>query len=216
MKEVYFHPSNINEVTKEIFFEIIAYTKSYRPKLKASKLALIIIDMQDYFLKKEAHGFVPSSGAIVPNVIRLQKHCLDKGIKVYFTQHINTLENARMMDVRFDELISEDHPFSGISNQFVLDDCEIIQKPQFDAFFETDLEEKLRKDGVEQIIFAGVMTNLCVETTLRSAFVKGFDPIIPVDTTAANNLEFHKSTLKNLSYGFAYTVLLNDLLKEIK
>lgn len=119
------------------------------------------------------------------------------------------------MSIRFEQLITEDHPFSGIYESFNTDGCEVIHKPQFDAFFETDLEDRLKENGVEQIIFTGVMTNLCVETTLRSAFVKGFDPILPVDTTAAYNLEFHKSTFKNLSYGFAYTVLLEDLLKEI-
>ena len=216
MKELYLHPENIQQVTKEIFFETLAYSKSHRPELEAGKMALIIVDMQDYFLKEDGHAFVPSSAAIIPNIIRLQEFCLDKGIPVFFTRHINTLENARMMSIRFQELISEDHPFSGIHKAFDTSCCEVINKPQFDAFHETDLEDKLRENGVEQLIFTGVMTNLCVETTLRSAFVKGFDPILPVETTAAYNLEFHKSTFKNLSYGFAYPVLLDDLIEEIK
>jgi len=51
---------------------------------------------------------------------------------------------------------------------------------------------------------AGVMTNLCCETTAREAFVRGFRVFFSVDATATSSVDLHEATLKNLAYGFAY------------
>jgi isochorismate hydrolase len=58
------------------------------------------------------------------------------------------------------------------------------------------------------------MTNLCCETTVRSAFVHGFECFFTVDGTAAPSERFHVSTLLNLSYGFAVPVLVEELVKK--
>ncbi|CAN0888275.1 Nicotinamidase 2 [Linum grandiflorum] len=83
---------------------------------------------------------------------------------------------------------------------------EIIEKNTYSAFAGTGLQEKLEEMGVEEVIVAGVMTNLCCETTAREAFVRGFRVFFSADATATSDLELHESTLKNLAYGFAYLV----------
>ena len=59
----------------------------------------------------------------------------------------------------------------------------------------------------------GVMTNMCCETTARSAFVRGFEVIMPVDATAAYNYEFHLATFLNMSYMFAAPLNTTTLIK---
>lgn len=70
----------------------------------------------------------------------------------------------------------------------------------------TNLEEKLKKMGVEEVIVSGVMTNLCCETTAREAFVRGFRVFFSTDATATTSEDLHQATLKNMAYGFAYLV----------
>ena len=54
------------------------------------------------------------------------------------------------------------------------DDVLIDEKRRYDAFFNTRLEGLLRRFGIDTVIISGVMTNLCCETTARSAFIHDF------------------------------------------
>lgn len=82
----------------------------------------------------------------------------------------------------------------------------VVEKNTYSAFMGTGLEEMLKTMGVEEVIVAGVMTNLCCETTARDAFVRGFRVFFSTDGTATSNEELHLATLKNVAYGFGYLV----------
>ena len=78
----------------------------------------------------------------------------------------------------------------------------VLQKKQYDAFHQTDLESILRGRGVEQVVVTGVMTHLCCETTARAAFVRGFEVFFCVDGTATYTEELHHAALLTLTHGF--------------
>jgi nicotinamidase-related amidase len=81
----------------------------------------------------------------------------------------------------------------------------VIRKPRYDAFLRTSLEDDLRSRGVETIVLAGVITNCCVDTTARSAFMRGFDVLVLEDCvgTFAEERDLHDAALRNLSLLFA-------------
>jgi len=87
----------------------------------------------------------------------------------------------------------------------------IIEKNQYDAFYNTNLEQILHENNISQVIVCGVLTNICCETTARSAFVRGFETFFTIDGTAAYSEEHHMATISNLSYGFAIPILLDEL-----
>jgi isochorismate hydrolase len=82
----------------------------------------------------------------------------------------------------------------------------LVEKHTYSAFYDTDLESFLKGMGKTEVIVAGVMTNLCCETTAREAFVRGFRVFFSADATATSSEDLHSATLKNLAYGFAYIV----------
>ncbi|KAI3772576.1 hypothetical protein L6452_03765 [Arctium lappa] len=88
----------------------------------------------------------------------------------------------------------------------------VVEKNTYSAFRGTQLEERLREMGVEEVIVTGVMTNLCCETTAREAFVRGFRVFFSTDATATSSEDLHQATLKNMGYGFAYLVDSKTLL----
>jgi isochorismate hydrolase len=88
----------------------------------------------------------------------------------------------------------------------------IIKKDRYSAFYKTDLEQKIRKKYIRDLIIGGVMTNLCCETTARDAFVRDFRVFFLVDGTSTTNAELHLATLKNLSYGFATLMTCDQVL----
>jgi nicotinamidase-related amidase len=103
-----------------------------------------------------------------------------------------------------------------ITDSLNADADEILTKSQYDAFYGTDLEGILTRNNVLFPVFCGVMTNLCCETTVRSAFVRGFQPVLPIDATATYNHELHISTYKNLSFGFSPALTTDEVIKALK
>jgi len=215
MKEKYFTAENIDQESNEMIEEVKYYSgmRMFKPHL--GHMALLVMDMQNYFLDPNEHAFIPSATVVTPNIISIMKACNQQEIPIILSRHLNTDEDAGMMKVRWHELIKENDPRSKIIKEISDIGGEVMKKSQFDAFYQTDLEEKLRDEGITQLIICGVMTNLCCETTARAAFIKGFDVVMPVDATAAYNYEFHLATFLNLAYMFSRPVKTKTLIDSL-
>jgi isochorismate hydrolase len=240
MKEEYLHSSTLEKSIDEILAELTA--KNYRPKswkLHPGKAALLILDMQNYFLDPASHAFTPSAPAIVPNVKKLILMARRLNMEIIFTRHVNDAANAGMMGRWWKDVIREDSFEARISEKVGLYDgklgggeagkrgkgkddktiggydYKIITKNQYDAFYQTDLDEYLRSKKVEQVIISGLLANLCCETTARSAFVRGFEVFFPVDATAAYNRDFHLGTFRNLGFGFCPLMRTSELISFV-
>ena len=91
----------------------------------------------------------------------------------------------------------------------------LIQKTQYDAFYNTKLDEALKERGITHTVICGVMTHLCCETTARSAFVRGYEVWFTVDGTATYNRDFHMGTLRSLAHGFVTPVLVGEVVEAL-
>lgn len=215
-REAYFTEQDISVKSRQMY-ETAVKQVGLRPlDLEREKMAFVVIDMQEYFCRPCSHAFIPASAAIIGSIRKLQQVCIKQRIPVIFTRHINTSENARMLSTWWSDVITHDNPDSALSHKFDTGDSFIVEKTQYDAFYRTELEEILNRKGVHYVVFAGVMTNLCCETTVRSAFVRGFHPYLPIDLTATISELFHLSTVINLSYGFATPVLSGHILARLE
>jgi len=78
----------------------------------------------------------------------------------------------------------------------------VIDKHSYSAFIGTDLADRLRARGIRTLVFAGVQTNVCVETSLRDAYALGFHVAAAADCVASHTAELHEATLKNVRFLF--------------
>jgi bifunctional isochorismate lyase/aryl carrier protein len=181
---------------------------------RPDRAALLVLDMQDYFLRAESHAFIPSTPAILPNIQMLIDSFYAANRPVIFTRHLNTDEDARMMSRWWRDTLRPDSPDSKITASLDTSKGIVIVKSQYDAFYNSSLEETLRGRGAEQVVVTGVMTHLCCETTARSAFVRGFEVFFCVDGTATYTEEAQGASLLNLAHGFAFPVLCEEIKKN--
>ncbi|MCK7514855.1 MAG: cysteine hydrolase [Desulfobacterales bacterium] len=133
--------------------------------------------MQKYFLDEQSHAFIPSASAIINNILELINLFNKHNRPVIFTKHINNKDNAGMMNQRWREILTQDNPYSELINELIHQKATIIEKTQYDSFYNTQLENILAQCSIKELVITGVMTQLCCETTLRSAFVRGYYPI---------------------------------------
>jgi nicotinamidase-related amidase len=76
------------------------------------------------------------------------------------------------------------------------DDIVIEGKRGLDTFASTNLDFILRSKGVKTVALGGFLTNCCVESTMRSAYEKGFDVVTLTDCVAATSPEEHENAIK--------------------
>ena len=76
------------------------------------------------------------------------------------------------------------------------EDIVLEGKRGLDAFGSTNLDFILRSKGIQTVVLAGFLTNCCVESTMRSAYEKGFEVYTLTDAVGATSLEEHASAIK--------------------
>ncbi|MFX1504801.1 MAG: cysteine hydrolase family protein [Promethearchaeota archaeon] len=195
--------------------------------LRADKSALIVVDMQDEFVKPHWTPFwIPEATRQVERIKALISICREKGIPVIYTAVAYThFRHDRpftgdLMPNRYPELGIEDpsifrdgHIYDEISP--VTEDI-IIYKPSYGAFYDTPLETILRNLGKDTIIVCGTLTNYCCSMTARQGYERGFKVVLGSDVTSTNDPTMHEAELKVLRAGFARVLSLNDILEEIE
>lgn len=92
----------------------------------------------------------------------------------------------------------------------------LTNKDRYDAFLHTDLEAILRNAKISTVVITGTMTNLCCETTARSAFNRDFRVYFPTDGNATLTAEMHEASVLNLQYGFAQITTIDDLRRALE
>ncbi len=216
MKERYFTPQTLEQQALELYQLARKFLGEKSIPYRPQESALLVLDMQEYFLSPASHAYIPSAEAIVPGVIQLIEAFSAHGRPILFTQHINSETKAGMMSVWWKDVITAQSPFHAILPGIDVTRGKLVQKSQYDAFYHTQMEQMLREAAVNQVVICGVMTHLCCETTARSAFVRGFEVFFSIDGTATYNLDFHRASLTNLAHGFAIPVLVRDILEAMR
>ena len=77
-----------------------------------------------------------------------------------------------------------------------IEDEIVIDKPGKGAFYSTDLHEKLQQRGVTQLLFCGVTTEVCVQTSMREANDRGYECLLLEDCTESYFPQFKAATLE--------------------
>jgi isochorismate hydrolase len=212
LKERYLTPGDIEENARRLIPE----AAERGPEFDISRAALLILDMQSFFLDKESHALVPDASSIVPALCGLARRFREAGRPVLMTRHSNSDDDAGMIKTWWDDILEPGSPEAALEPALEDLSTAVMAKAQYDAFYETALEEILRDSGTEQIVVTGVMTHLCVETTARSAFVRGFAVFVPADGTATYNREFHAASMLNLSHGVASVTTCSGLIAAME
>lgn len=213
-KEQYFTEENRIEKTK-LWLEECKKIRSRKPyKLDFSKSALLILDMQEYFLNEESHAYIPSSPTIINSISMLIRKFEEKDGIIVFSKHIDDDSPANMMNKWWGDSLRRDNPLGDITEKLQSFKEAMFIKEKYSAFYGTVLEKILSEYKIKQVVITGVMTHLCCETTARDAFMRDFEVFFVVDATATYTEQLHLGSLRSLAHGFGICISTEEILNE--
>ncbi|UCH84173.1 MAG: cysteine hydrolase, partial [Candidatus Latescibacterota bacterium] len=187
--------------------------------LNVAKSALLVIDMQEFFLDPTSATFTCGALAIVPGIKRLIEAYRAADRPVIFSKHVHHPDDldSGIMGWWWEGKCLEGSPESEIHSELApLPNEKVVFKHRYSAFYNTDLETVLRCLKVEDLVITGTMTNMCCESTARDAYYRDYRVFVPADGTGTVIEEMHVASLLNLAYGFASVTTCRALLDSFR
>jgi ureidoacrylate peracid hydrolase len=175
--------------------------------LEPAKSALLVIDMQEFFLDPASPSFTCGGLAILPNVRRLIDSFRLAKRPVIYTRHVHHPDHidSGIMGWWWKGMCVEGTPESEVHHEIApLPSEKVVIKHRYSAFYNTDLETVLRVQGIEQLVITGVMSNMCCESTARDAYFRDYRVFFLADATGSITEDMQLATLLNVAFGFAY------------
>ena len=197
--------------------------------IPAKKSALVVVDMQNYFVAPGHLGETPAAREIVGNINRLAAQMRAAGGTVIWVQ----TSSARALERwsrHHEHMLGEERSAKRIaglaegSEGFKLypslearpGDVR-VKKTTYSALIRdsSTLEEEIRRRGIESLLIAGTTTNVCCESTARDAMLLDYRVIVLSDGTAAATLEEHAASLNTLALFFADVMTVDEAAERL-
>jgi nicotinamidase-related amidase len=186
-------------------------------EIDKSAIALVMIDMQRDFI--EPGGFGETLGndvsllrAIIPKSKELLNGFRAHNLPIIHTRECHKPDLSDLPDAKRDRgnpdlRIGDEGPMgrilvSGQDGADIIPELYpiageiVIDKPGKGAFYKTDLQDTLDKLSIKQIVFAGVTTEVCVQTSMREANDRGYDCLVATDATESYFPHFKSITIE--------------------
>jgi ureidoacrylate peracid hydrolase len=191
-------------------------------RIEAARTALVVVDMQNYYVAEGFPNESPAARGIVPNINKLAAALRAAGGRVVWVQTDSAQALAKWGNhhkykltpekaaTRLQKLSDKDEGFKLYKTLEPRPDDLYVRKIKFSAMVgeSSDLDRVLQKHGIEVLLIAGTKTNVCCDSTARDASMMEYRVAMVSDCTATLNDEEHAAALNNfqVSFGDVMTV----------
>jgi nicotinamidase-related amidase len=181
--------------------EVPEYEVHEEVRVDPARTALIVVDMQNDFVKEGGSLVVPDAEGTIPAIRRLLDLARESGMKVVFTQDTHT-DGDPEWEIWGEHVREGSWGWRIVEELQPREDELVIRKVRYDAFYGTHLGHFLRLWGVDTLIVCGTVANICVHYTAASAALRWYDVVIPKDATSALDPFDLESSLRQTAFLF--------------
>lgn len=177
--------------------------------VNANNTAVLVIDMQNCFAHEDGSLYSEPSADVVPDIVSFIESAKEAGSLIGFTRDTHPEDQFEELD-NYDEFErwgvhavpdTEGHQLVEELQDFE-PDIEHIDKSTYDAFYETDLNETLNQNDIENVIVIGTLANVCVMHTASSAALNDFRTIVLEDLVGYITEEHKEYALEHIDWLF--------------
>lgn len=186
------------------------------------RAALLVIDMQRDFVEEGAVMEVAAARHRIPVMRRVVDLCRAAGIPVIYTQHVlSDGFEISPLETSYQPRLKATGMREGSAGTEIVDELApragdvLIKKHRYDAFHNTQLETVLRNirgaGQVDTVIIIGTVTNICCESTARSAFMRDYKVAFIGDANGGLDDASHNATLDIIGKVFGRVMTAEQL-----
>jgi ureidoacrylate peracid hydrolase len=191
--------------------------------------ALVVIDVQNGFVSKggsyDLLGMDTSNyRQVIPRIRELIELCRENSIPVFYTQAVRessgidllTRTHKILPKSREERIMKKPICVRGTWDADIVADVaprpgdHVVIKRRDSAFHDTEIKVWLSSLGIDTLIFSGIDTSICVETSLRDAFNLGYDVVLIADATISSNRKHYESTIDNIKDYYGLVMNLSE------
>jgi ureidoacrylate peracid hydrolase len=218
-------------ISPDIVSRVTARSGKAHPfdRLNARRTALLVIDLQNYFLKPGAQGESPAARAIVPTVNDLAAGLRSRGGHVVWIrngtagtrQSWSTFHECLMtperQQRRYNEMSIDGDGFQFWHALDVRPEDGKLEKKRFSAFIQgsSPVQDYLLARSIDTVLIAGTATNVCCESTARDAMMLNFKTVMVSDALAAQSDELHRASLTAFYSNFGDVQTTAEVLQSL-
>jgi ureidoacrylate peracid hydrolase len=216
---------------REIVERVVARRGRLHPfeSLAPRRTALVIIDMQNAFCAPGAAIEVPVARTIVHNINRLAAGVRAAGGLVAWVQM--TIKDEADWPVFLSAMVDRENSARilaelrpGSEGHKLWPECDaraadmLVPKNRFSAFLPSacELSGILKSRGIEFVLIAGTLTNVCSEASARDAAMQDYETTIVSDANAARSDDEHRATLVTFIQSFGDVRTTEELITLLK
>lgn len=194
--------------------------------------ALIIIDLQNDFVRQGAPMEVEDARHSLPTVRKLIEAARGKNLPVIYTKFISGPQKTLLWNwspeieelgacrrglTRYYADIQAERQCSDVVDEiYPQPEDYIVEKYGYSAFRFTNLRDILMSEGADSIIAVGTVTQICVADTVHDAFGLGFKVLVVSDCVTSYMPDLQAAFLKNFEKKFAWVKNSNEVLSLLK
>lgn len=182
--------------------EIPPYRLHEEVRVDPAHTALVVVDMQNDFVRDGGSLRVPDAQATIPAISGLREFARAHGMRVVYSQ-----DTHRDGDPEWQ--IWPEHAREGgwgwqiVGELAPAEDETVLRKVRYDAFYGTPLDHLLRVWGVSTLVICGTVANICVHYTAASAALRWYNVVIPRDAISALEPFDLEASLRQVDFLFA-------------
>jgi nicotinamidase-related amidase len=195
--------------------------------------ALLVVDMQNDFVRIGAPLEVPESRATIPVHQTLLAACRESGIPIIYTKFLAGPEPILLWEwspvhappvcscwkgfERYYPDVARELDCSDIIAELYPEPGEpIVEKYGYGAFHDTNLDELLKERHAESVLVTGTVTQICVEETARESSKRGYRTTIISDAVSSYMPDLHAAVLKNFALKFGWVSPAAEVIDELR
>jgi len=178
--------------------------------------ALIVIDMQNDFVRDTGALSVPQAGVIIPAIRKLVTVASGKGAQIFFTMDWHEPNDIEFAMDKWPKHCVRGTKGAEIVRElaFLAGNKEILKNSQYDKFPDTGLKAMLQEKGAKRLFLAGVATEYCIKYTALGALKQGFEVFIVSDAIKPIDKRHGAMVLEELERRGARLVSSEEALAE--
>lgn len=186
-------------------------------KFSKVSTAILVIDMLNDFLKPGGKMVLQGGETIVRPIANLLTRARRAHIPVIYVNdcHRISLREDREFKKRAEHCIEGSWGAQVIKELKPKRGDIVIQKHRYSGFYETDLDLTLKDLRVDTIIVVGLVTNICVRSTIHDAFFRGYKVLVPKDCVMATGKREQESSLYDIETHFGDVTTSDKLIKQM-